>query len=141
MSKYDPLKQFLVDSGADCITKNFDEVTEIIGTKLPVSAFQHRAWWSNNKTNNAMTQAWLEAGYITRNVDMEQCTLEFLKCSTKGQPPGHRDEALSRDKEVLQDDQQDDILSRLAGSLKGTVTIYPGTNLTDPIDEQWNALK
>ena len=27
------------------------------------------------------------------------------------------------------------------GALKDTVAIWPGTNLTDPIDEDWNAVR
>ena len=33
------------------------------------------------------------------------------------------------------------ILSRLSGALKGTVTIAPGTDLTDPVDVEWDAMK
>ena len=141
MSKYDPLKQFLVNSGADSITKNFDEIANIVGIELPASAFKHRAWWSNNKTNSVITQAWLEAGYVTRNVNMDQCTLEFHKCSNNKQPPYHHSKMNFHNKELPHDDQQGDLLSRVMGILEGTVTVDPDTDLTDPIDEQWNALK
>ena len=33
------------------------------------------------------------------------------------------------------------ILSRVSGALKGTVTIAPGTDLTDPVDVDWEAMK
>ena len=141
MSKYDPLKQFLVDSGADSITKNFDEISDIVGIELPASAFKHRAWWSNNKTNSVITQAWLEAGYVTRNVNMDQCTLEFHKRSMNRRLPDHRSKMNFHNQELPREDQQGDLLSRVMGILEGTVTVDPDTDLTDPIDEQWNALK
>ena len=141
MSKYDPLKQFLVDSGADSITKNFDEIADIVGIELPASAFKHRAWWSNNKTNSVITQAWLEAGYVTRNVNMDQCTLEFHKRSMNRRLPEDRSKMNFHNQELPREDQQGDLLSRVMGILEGTVTVDPDTDLTDPIDEQWNALK
>lgn len=33
------------------------------------------------------------------------------------------------------------ILARVSDALKGTVTIAPGTDLTDPVDAEWDAMK
>lgn len=33
------------------------------------------------------------------------------------------------------------ILSRISDALEGTVTIAPGTDLTDPVDVDWEAMK
>ena len=118
----------------------FADVARIIGTELPRSAFTHRAWWSNNSTNNVMTHAWLEAGYTTAEVDMAAQTLVFRKAAQ------YAPAAKSGGKE-LRDEPQDPaaasggFLSRVFGVLEGTVTIKPGTDLTVPIDTKWDATR
>ena len=75
MSKYDPLADHLRGSGQESVPMTFADIEQVIGAKLPQSAFTHRAWWSNNPTNNVMTRAWLEAGYTTAEVDMATHTV------------------------------------------------------------------
>ena len=57
----------------------FDDIEEVIGSKLPPSASTHRAWFSNNPTSNPMTRAWLAAGYRSADVDMAKRKLVFRK--------------------------------------------------------------
>ena len=138
MSKYAPLADHLRDLGQESVPMTFADIEKVIGAKLPQSAFTHRAWWSNNPTNNVMTRAWLEAGYTTAEVNMAAQTLVFLKAVQYGPI------AKSASGE-LRDEPQDftvtsaGFLSRVFGALKGTVTIKPGTDLTAPIDTKWDA--
>ena len=93
MAKYAPLADYLRGSGQDSVVMTFSDIERIIGAELPQSAFTHRAWWSNNPTNNVMTHAWLEAGYTTANVDMAARTLVFRKSApvragARGRRPG-----------------------------------------------------
>ncbi len=39
------------------------------------------------------------------------------------------------------DDAVADYFSRIYGALKGTVTITPGTDLTSPVNEEWDAAR
>ena len=39
----------------------------------------HRAWWSNNPSNNVMTKVWLAAGYLTEQVDVSARKLVFRR--------------------------------------------------------------
>jgi hypothetical protein len=77
MSKYDPLTAYLRKQPYREVRRGFGDLEKILGFELPSSARQHRAWWSNNGSNNVMTKAWLSAGFRTRDVDMENERLTF----------------------------------------------------------------
>ena len=78
-SRYAPLTAYLRKSGRAEIPMTFDDLEEVIGSKLPPSASTHRAWFSNNPTSNPMTRAWLAAGYRSADVDMAKRKLVFRK--------------------------------------------------------------
>ena len=52
-----------------------------LGIDLPKSAYDHRAWWANDRTteHRPMRDAWLDAGWETEDVDMQGQTLTFRK--------------------------------------------------------------
>ena len=131
MSKYAPLTGYLSSSGMDYILMTFAEVEEVIGDKLPRSAFEYRPWWSNNPSNHVNAYSWLRAGYKTADVDMAERKLAFRKASADELPVG-RNNKTSKDEEASP-------YSRIFGALKGTVTIAPGVDLTLPTGEKWNA--
>jgi hypothetical protein len=79
MGKYEPLGQFLRRQGRQEVPLTFREIEEITGVKLPPKAQHHRAWWSNNPSNNVMTRVWLSAGYESTQVDMEAAKLVFRR--------------------------------------------------------------
>ena len=58
---------------------SFDEIERVIRSKLPPSATQHRAWWSNNAQNNVMTKAWKDAGFESEDVDMKGRRVAFRR--------------------------------------------------------------
>jgi len=131
MSKYAPLTGYLSSSGMDYILMTFAEVEEVIGDKLPRSAFEYRPWWSNNPSNHVNAYSWLRAGYKTADVDMAERKLAFRKASAD-ELPVVRNNKMSKDKGASP-------YSRIFGALKGTVTIAPGVDLTLPTGEKWNA--
>lgn len=131
MSKYAPLTGYLSSSGMDYILMTFEEVEDVIGDKLPRSAFQYRPWWSNNPSNHVNAYSWLRAGYKTADVDMAERKLAFRKASADELPVA-RNNKTSKDKGASP-------YSRIFGALKGTVTIAPGVDLTLPTGEKWTA--
>ncbi|MDE0510354.1 MAG: hypothetical protein OXI88_01000 [Gammaproteobacteria bacterium] len=131
MSKYAPLTGYLSSSGMDYILMTFAEVEDVIGDKLPRSAFEYRPWWSNNPSNHVNAYSWLRAGYKTADVDMVERKLAFRKASADELPVG-RNNKTSKDEGASP-------YSRIFGALKGTVTIAPGVDLTLPTGEKWNA--
>src|ERR1041385_6430082 len=79
MSKYDGLGNYLRRQGFAEIPMTFAEIERVTGVKLPPKAQHHRAWWSNNPSNNVMTQVWLGAGYESTQVDMAARKLVFRR--------------------------------------------------------------
>jgi len=122
MSKYDPLLTYLSQSPDDSVPMGFSEIEHVLGFDLPPSSRRQRAWWSNNPTNNVMTQAWLDAGYETANVDMAGEKLMFKKV------PGAAKAKTGRGREGEHP---------LFGALKGTLTIPADLDLTQPADPEW----
>ena len=139
-SKYAPLESHLRDLGQVQVPMTFKEIEHVIGAPLPPSAFKHRALWSNNPANWVMTKVWLAAGYKTEKVEMENGKLVFRKAVADAQPPETGGgPQIPRGGSSTAD--RSGSFARVFGALKDTVTISPGTNLTDPIDEDWDATR
>ncbi|WP_156029605.1 hypothetical protein [Ancylobacter sp. FA202] len=102
---------------------SFEDIERIVGARLPQSAFNHRAWWSNNPTNSVMTKAWLAAGFRSEEVDMTARKLVFSR---------HLPNASSGGATRVAPASTGSPLAGLFGGLKGTVHIEPGTDLTLP---------
>jgi hypothetical protein len=122
MGKYDPLLKHLERLPSARIPMRFDEIEAILGFRLPPSSRRHRAWWSNNPSNSAITRAWIDAGYRTEAVDLADGKLVFSRASSPrktgpdpGKPTRHP----------------------ILGCMKGTVTLAPGVDLTSPADPDW----
>ena len=126
-SKYRPLTLHLLAQRGSRVAMSFAEVERVLGTKLPRSACAHRAWWSNNPTNNMMTKAWLEAGFQSEQVDLEGRKLVFRRVAPT--PPSA----------VFAENPQSDFSTApklgLFGWLRGTV-VSTG-DLTEPADPDW----
>ena len=130
MSKYEPLRARLSAESMSFVPMKFSEIEALLGFPLPSSARSHRAWWSNNPSNNVMTKAWLAAGFETESVDLAGERLMFRRTGkTPGSPP-----PVPRPGE----DSAPPPLS-IIGILAGTVTLAPGTDLTAPLDGKWEA--
>lgn len=128
MSKYEPLRRYLEKRTTEQVPMTFSEIEKLLGFKLPVSQ-RYPAWWSNNPTNNVMTNEWLAAGFKTEQVDIEGRKLVFRRTRPIAESaPG----ALSAASEETKPRRHP-----LFGRLKGTITIMPGTDLTEPADADW----
>ena len=96
--KYDALGQFLKTRASDStVPMTFAEIEEIIGSKLPPSAYEHRPWWSNNPSNNVMTKVWLAAGFKTEQVDVAGEKLVFRNAAKSAREFGE----IIRDSEIV----------------------------------------
>ncbi len=120
MSKYEPLPQFLSSGTSSTRRMSFEQIERILGFKLPKSAYEHEAWWSNNVTGHSHARAWLAAGWRTRDVDIEGRKVTFQRSEPAEEPRS----AAKRDP---------------WGCMAGTVTIMPGVDLTAPTGDKWNA--
>ena len=125
MGKYEPLTEFLRMQAGNEVEMTFAQIERVIGSKLPPKAQKHRAWWSNNSSNNVMTKAWLEAGFRSEKVDMAARRLFFRRARA------------SLPTKVSADDTRTPRHHPLIGWLKGTVHIADGVDLTKPADPEW----
>ena len=83
MSKYDPFRLYLknIDSKINNKTISFEEIERILGSKLPKSAHEHRAWWSNpsSKADHPHAQSWLTAGWMVDIVNQNYMWVRFRR--------------------------------------------------------------
>jgi hypothetical protein len=127
MGKYEPLGKFLRQQGSELVAMKFEDIERLVGSKLPESSRQYRAWWSNNPNNNVMTKVWLNAGFQAEQVDIEGRRLVFRKVS-----PGKQNE-----KAASTSGEAPPRRHPLLGALKGLLRVMPGTDLTKPADPSW----
>lgn len=123
MTKYSSLTTFLASRTQPKISMSFEDIERIVGSKLPQSAFNHRAWWSNNPTNSVMTKAWLAAGFRSEDVDMTARRLVFSRQVSQ---------LATGEASRVAPASTGSPLAGLFGGLKGTVHIEAGTDLTLP---------
>ena len=70
MPDYDALYKYLSKRKGKRIEMSFSEIEEIIGDKLPRSAYTYPAWWSNSRTkDHPHCRAWMNAGFMTVDVN------------------------------------------------------------------------
>jgi hypothetical protein len=133
MSRYAPLTKHLSESSTNLVRMSFSDIERIIGRKLPPSAETHRAWWSNNASNNVMTRAWLKAGFQSEQVDLPGRKLLFRRIEGDRAMPhfGEAQASFAADLPGMADKLA------LFGWMKGTVTVAPGVDLTEPADPEW----
>jgi hypothetical protein len=137
MGKYDRLGTHLRAQDREQVPMTFAEIERIAGTKLPASQ-RYQAWWSNNTSNNVMTQVWLDAGYRTEQVDTVARKLVFRRISKTHRSIGMADaprEFTATEAAVEKKPRR----SPLFGALQGTFTLEPGYDPASPMftDEEW----
>jgi hypothetical protein len=124
MGKYEPLGAFLRSQRTQEVRMTFDEIERVTGLKLPPKAQHHRAWWSNNSSNNVMTKVWLEAGFQSAQVDVEGRKLVFRRTGTPHAtletPPKRKGGR-----------------HPIFGALRDITRLVPGVDLTEPADPEW----
>lgn len=126
MGKYEPLGAFLRKQRAQEVPLTFGEIEKITGVKLPPKAQHHRAWWSNNPSNNVMTKVWLESGFESTQVDLRSRRLVFRRVS---KPSISGEDKISPPKRGER--------HPIFGALKDVTFIPAGVDLTEPADPDW----
>ena len=119
MSKYESLPQFLASAHSATKRLSFAEIERVLGFKLPKSAYEHEAWWSNNATGHSHARVWLEAGWRTQDVVLATRKVTFQRAVQTPVTPSPKGDPW--------------------GCMAGTVTIMPGVDLTAPTGDTWNA--
>lgn len=78
MSKYEPLEIHLIGLPAATheITLSFAQLEALLGDRLPPSAFDHQAWWGNERPghHHVHAHAWWNAGFEVEAVNQDRDT-------------------------------------------------------------------
>jgi hypothetical protein len=80
-SRYAPLALRLQEQSRNQtqVHLTFQQVEEIIGGELPVSAHQHRSWWANDSVGHVQSQQWLDVGWRVSRINMSEETVMFTR--------------------------------------------------------------
>lgn len=76
--KYFRFTNYLKNSNQNYIRLSFKEIENILGFKLPSSAYNHGAFWSNSRSHSLAT-SWLNAGYKNMGTNLIEQYAEFRK--------------------------------------------------------------
>jgi len=88
MSKYNPLREYLARLNDVVWAAKIGEVEDIIGTKLPRSAREHRTWWANSGGSLVHQNAWLDAGWKVDRTDLKRDVVVFRRLRIGGTGAG-----------------------------------------------------
>lgn len=80
-SMYAPLALYLQNQPfeVDRLQTTFEEIENILKTKLPDSARQHRSWWANDSVGHVQSQQWLAAGWRVAGINMAEENITFSR--------------------------------------------------------------
>jgi hypothetical protein len=75
--KYEALMKHFENLKVNNLTLTYEEIENIIGFKLPKSAYQYNAYWRESKTHT-ITRAWIENGWKITGLKLGVC-VEFSR--------------------------------------------------------------
>jgi len=78
MRKYHPLGDYLVKQYEVSLSLTFQDIEQILGFPLPLSAYSHRAWWANS-LSHPQAGSWLNVGWKVSKVNMEKKTALLIR--------------------------------------------------------------
>lgn len=78
--KYKKLELYLAQSESSALELTFSKIEEILGFPLTASAYKHPALWSNSESHS-FALAWLNAGYLSEQVNLSAQTVVFRKAT------------------------------------------------------------
>ena len=79
LGKYEKLGGYLGSSDNKLIKLTFREVENMLGFRLPKSAFKHRPWWANDDSHVQAMDGWIRAGYNTESVSLDNEVVTFVR--------------------------------------------------------------
>ena len=77
MGKFEEFGKYLEDQKNNSFSITFGKIEEIIGEKLPDSAYKHSEWWSNSDSHVLMKEV-LSKNWKSRNLNLEDKSIEFF---------------------------------------------------------------
>jgi hypothetical protein len=80
--KYSPLENYLTILPASRreVRLSFEHIERMLNGKLPPSARQYSAWWSNEtKGSHTQTHSWMDAGWKVEEVNFSEKWVRFVR--------------------------------------------------------------
>ncbi len=78
-SRYAALANWLAQQKEEKVSLTFEQVEQIINSRLPDSALQLRAWWANDRVGHYHSILWLEAGWKVMYVNLDEKQVIFSR--------------------------------------------------------------
>ncbi|HEY4123402.1 MAG TPA: hypothetical protein VGM36_02240 [Rhizomicrobium sp.] len=136
---YQQLEQFLRTVSGPTVSLPFPKIEEILGRKLPPTAYGNDTWWTNNPTGHSQAKAWLAAGFEMDGVDRAAMVVVFRRKAGSSADKQNEVRGMSeahRNFEPAPGAAKSPRRSPLFGCMKGTFTIAPGWDVTRPALDQ-----
>ena len=84
MGIYEPLTRHLMSLSGPVWEANFSEIERVLQRSLPNSAYDHPTWWGNRRAgNHGHANAWREAGWQAKDVDIARKTVRFERVQSR----------------------------------------------------------
>lgn len=80
-SRYAPLAIWLENQPPEknLVKPSFSKIEEIIGGKLPASAYKLRSWWANDSVGHVQSRQWLDVGWRVASADLNKQVVRFAR--------------------------------------------------------------
>ncbi|MEO4045107.1 hypothetical protein AAFN47_26230 [Hoeflea sp. CAU 1731] len=150
LSKYDKLQDYLIAPGPESRRLRFAEIEKILGFALPRSTRNHPAWWANDPNPNRHSNAWLAAGWETKDVDLGGEAVTFRRAQNAAKVLRRQTTSRSRPDRAASPDMVEDLPDAPEGDVRiaiamqwkrlGVVVIDEGDKLSFPAAPQLPAL-
>lgn len=117
MAKYDALEAHLRKQLSDTVRLTFDEINQILPSRLPRSAYEHPPFWSNTEvgSSHVWADAWQRAGWRTVCYSLEQQYVDFRRF--REEPPGVSQDSAPRGSESAAPRPDDEVAAVGNGGL------------------------
>jgi hypothetical protein len=82
VGKYSPLENYLRDLPASQkeVALSFEQIEDILKSKLPASAYEDQRWWLREKEGNHINKrAWANAGWKVERVDVNRKQARLIR--------------------------------------------------------------
>jgi hypothetical protein len=128
---YQPLTDFLLQQSYSIVSFSFSELEEVLGRKLPPTAYKNPAWWTNNPTGHSQAKAWLAASFHAEPVVTDSKTVVFKRL-VRSQSRGGMSEAAREFGQAKDAGGKKQNRHPALGAMKGMFWVDPTWDLTKP---------
>lgn len=78
--KYTPLERYLKTAPKNDLTLSFADIERILNDKLPKSAMEYSAWWTNElEGTHVQAHSWMDAGWKVELADLSRKVVRFVR--------------------------------------------------------------